>query len=214
MTAKAYAALSRIQRSISVPKNRVNKFGGYNFRNCEDILIAIKAILQDGEVVTLTDDVVFIQGRFYVKATAAFCSNGECVTATGWSREADTKRGFAEDQITGSASSYARKYALNALFMIDDAADSDEVNDHGKGDKPKPEQKPEQKPEPKPENMAERETYSLIAKALKSAKDFKTLNQIWTLRKVDIEKLPEAGRTALEGIYQDQLDKLNTVGAG
>ena len=202
MTAKAYAALSRIQRSISVPKNRVNKFGGYNFRNCEDILIAIKAILQDGEVVTLTDDVVFIQGRFYVKATAAFCSNGECVTATGWSREADTKRGFAEDQITGSASSYARKYALNALFMIDDAADSDEVNDHGKGDKPKP------------ENMAERETYSLIAKALKSAKDFKTLNQIWTLRKVDIEKLPEAGRTALEGIYQDQLDKLNTVGAG
>ena len=66
----------------------------------------------------------------------------------------------------------------------------------------------------KPEQTPERETYSLIAKALKSAKDFKTLNQIWTLRKADIEKLPEAGRAALEGIYQDQLDKLNTVGAG
>ena len=213
MTGKAHAALSRIQRSISVPKNRVNKFGGYNFRNCEDILIALKAMLQEGEVVTLTDEVVFIEGRFYVKATAAFCSNGECVTATGWSREAESKKGFAEDQITGSASSYARKYALNALFMIDDAADSDEVNDHGKGDKPdKP--KPEPKQEPKPENTADRETYSLIAKALKSAKDFKTINLIWEMRQPDIKKLPEAGQAALAGIYQDQLDKLNTVGAG
>lgn len=122
--------LSEIQQKLKAPKGQENKFGGYKYRSCEDILEAVKPLLGDATL-TLTDDIVEIGGRIYVKATATFTGE-DTHTTTAFAREAETKRGMDESQITGSASSYARKYALNGLFCIDDTKDADATNDHGK----------------------------------------------------------------------------------
>jgi ERF superfamily len=125
--------LLKIQQELKVPKNRRNTFGNYNYRSCEDIVDAAKPLCHsEGFTLVLTDDVVEVGGRVYVKATAMLtCKEGN-VQATGWAREAETKKGMDEAQITGSASSYARKYALNGLFAIDDVADADATNTHDK----------------------------------------------------------------------------------
>lgn len=124
--------LIRIQAELKVPKNRRNTFGNYNYRSCEDIVDAAKPLCHaEGFALILSDEVVVVGTRVYVKATAKLV-NGEvlvCV-AEGWAREAETQKGMNEAQITGSASSYARKYALNGLFAIDDVADADATNDH------------------------------------------------------------------------------------
>lgn len=123
--------LSDVQTKLQVPKGRLNKFGGYYYRNCEDILNAFKEISRGQAVIILSDEVVEIGGRVYVKATAHFVGEDEH-TVTAYAREAEVKKGQDEAQITGSASSYARKYALNGLFAIDDVADADATNTHGK----------------------------------------------------------------------------------
>lgn len=119
--------LIEIQRKLKAPKNQFNSFGKYKYRSAEDILEAVKPLTaEQGCILTLTDDIVSIDGRFYVKATAAI-TNGKGVTVSvnGWAREAETKSGMDASQITGSCSSYARKYALNGLFLIDDTKDAD-----------------------------------------------------------------------------------------
>ena len=120
--------LSEIQQKLKAPKGQENKFGGYKYRSCEDILEAVKPLLGDATL-TLTDDIVEIGGRVYVKATATFTGE-DTHTTTAFAREAEAKKGMDESQITGSASSYARKYALNGLFCIDDTRDADVTNDH------------------------------------------------------------------------------------
>lgn len=138
------ATLATIQQGLKAPKGQFNKFGGYYYRSCEDILEAAKPILADkGAVVTLSDDLIMLGDRHYVKATASLSAEGENITVTAYAREEAVKKGMDGSQITGAASSYARKYALNGLFLIDDNKDSDSTNDHGKGDK-----KPERTPEP------------------------------------------------------------------
>ncbi len=115
--------LSEIQQKLKAPKNQFNKFGGYKYRNCEDILEALKPLLGDA-VVTISDEIVQVGDRFYVKATAEFA--GEDVkSVTAYARESFDKKGMDSAQITGAASSYARKYALNGLFLIDDTQDAD-----------------------------------------------------------------------------------------
>ena len=123
--------LISIQSELKAPKSQYNKFGGYKYRKAEDILEAVKPLLAKQKcTLIITDDVVLIGNRIYVKATATIKNEkGECETTTGWAREEETKKGMDGSQITGASSSYARKYALNGLFAIDDNADSDITND-------------------------------------------------------------------------------------
>lgn len=118
-----------IQSKLKAPKSQYNSFGGYKYRNCEDILEAIKPLLsQNGLYITLRDEIVEVGGRVYIKATAAVTDGENSVFTTAYAREEETKKGMDSSQITGSCSSYARKYALNGLFAIDDTKDSDTTN--------------------------------------------------------------------------------------
>ena len=134
--------LLQIQAELNAPKNQYNKFGGYAYRSCEDIYNALKPLLKKyGCTLTLSDEVVQVGERYYVKATATLKpadvkQSGFEITNTAFAREEETKRGMDGSQITGASSSYARKYALNGLFLIDDVRDSDVTNTHGK-DEPK-----------------------------------------------------------------------------
>ena len=128
--------LQGIQSSLKAPKGQTNKFGGYRYRSAEDILESVKPLLGEwGCSLVIQDDVVEVGGRVYVKATASLADNDTelAISATAFAREAEAKKGMDEAQITGSASSYARKYALNGLFAIDDTKDPDGTNTHGKG---------------------------------------------------------------------------------
>ncbi len=125
--------LNIIQTQLSAPKNQYNKFGGYYYRSCEDILEALKPLLaQTGCTVTITDDIVAVGDRIYVKATATITNAaGETVSNSAFAREPLDRKGSDASQITGASSSYARKYALNGLFCIDDNKDPDATNTHG-----------------------------------------------------------------------------------
>ena len=126
--------LTLIQTSLKAPKSQRNNFGNYNYRSCEDILEAVKPLLAQHDcTLTISDDIILVGERFYIKATATVKnSTGESESTTAFAREAESKKGMDESQITGSASSYARKYALNGLFAIDDTKDADATNTHGK----------------------------------------------------------------------------------
>lgn len=120
--------VSQLQFELKAPKGQTNKFGGYRYRSCEDILEAVKPLLNKyGLVLTISDDLMQIDSRFYVCATATLrdTASEELITNSAYAREAETKKGMDESQITGTASSYARKYALNGLFCIDDTKDAD-----------------------------------------------------------------------------------------
>ena len=123
-----FEKLSRVQTALIAPKNRVNSFGKYNYRSCEDILESVKPLLsENGLILTLSDEIVEISGRFYIKAIAGIADveTGEGLRVTAYARESEQKSGMDAAQITGSCSSYARKYALNGLFCIDDNKDPD-----------------------------------------------------------------------------------------
>ena len=123
-----YEKLSKVQSELKAPKGQYNSFGKYKYRSCEDILEAVKPLnAKHGVVLTVGDEVVEISNRFYVKATATFVDieSGEKIINTALAREDDSKKGMDGSQITGTASSYARKYCLNGLFCIDDTKDAD-----------------------------------------------------------------------------------------
>lgn len=118
--------LSRIQAELKSPKSKYNSFGKFKYRSCEDILEAVKPLLAKYQLIlTLTDDVVEVGGRVYIKATATLSDGTNEKSVTAFAREAEKKTGMDDSQITGTASSYARKYALNGLFLIDDTKDAD-----------------------------------------------------------------------------------------
>ena len=129
--------LSRIQKELNAPKNQLNKFGGYNYRSCEDILQAVKPILGDGAII-VSDDIKIHGERVYVEATATFYLGGESLSNKALAREPLNKKGMDEAQITGATSSYARKYALNGLLLIDDNKDADSMDNSNEGEKPHP----------------------------------------------------------------------------
>lgn len=135
--------LSSIQKELHVPKNRHNNFGNYNYRNAEDIVDAVKKILPDGVIFTITDKIELIGDRYYVKSTATISYGEQAIFVDGWAREANEKRGMDPSQLTGATSSYARKYALNGLFAIDDGVDADSSDNR--------EQQPIKKPTSKPD---------------------------------------------------------------
>lgn len=122
----AESKLFEIQQRLKAPKEQRNTFGKYNYRSCEDILEAVKPILKDLKcTLVMWDDVVLIGDRYYVKATVRLRGEATDEIVTAWARESDTKSGMDSSQITGATSSYARKYALNGLFCIDDTKDAD-----------------------------------------------------------------------------------------
>lgn len=119
-----------IQSTLKAPKNQRNNFGGYNYRSCEDIMEAVKPLLKETNcTLVISDDIVQVSDRIYVKSTATLKTpSGDVYENTAFAREALSKKGMDESQVTGAASSYARKYALNGLFCIDDTKDADALN--------------------------------------------------------------------------------------
>ena len=135
-TMNIHQKLQGIQSSLKAPKGQTNKFGGYRYRSAEDILTSVKPLLAEWAcTLVITDEMVEVGGRVYVKSTAVIASTEDSsdssIHVNAFAREAETKKGMDDAQITGSASSYARKYALNGLFAIDDTKDPDATNDHG-----------------------------------------------------------------------------------
>lgn len=126
-----YEKLMNIQEKLNVPKNQLNKFGGYNFRSCEDILEAVKPLLKENKLaLQISDEIVPLGDRYYVKATATLIDTEDKddnarIENVGYAREEENKKGMDASQVTGATSSYARKYALNGLFCIDDTKDAD-----------------------------------------------------------------------------------------
>ncbi len=127
--------LIKIQQELKVPKNQFNSFGKYKYRSCEDIVEAVKKLnVEHGLLLTLSDEIVCVGTRVYVKATALLTDGKTEIQVFAYAREEETKKGMDGSQITGTASSYARKYALNGLYCIDDTKDSDFLK--GKDEEP------------------------------------------------------------------------------
>ena len=124
--------LVKIQAELKAPKNQTNSFGKYKYRSAEDIVEAVKPILNKyGTALVISDEVVQVGDRIYIKATATLLDGtDDSISVSGWAREEEVKKGMDAAQITGSTSSYARKYALNGLFAIDDTKDADATNDY------------------------------------------------------------------------------------
>jgi len=150
--------LIRLQSQLKAPKNQMNSFGGYKYRSCEDILEAVKPLLAGENLfLTLSDDIVSIGQHAFVKATATISDGKEQITTSACARDSIERKGMDASQITGAASSYARKYALNGLFCIDDTKDADATNTH---------------------DATTGITGDVLA-AFQSAKDTKQLKEVW-----------------------------------
>ena len=132
-----YEKISDIQTRLKAPKSQYNSFGKYNYRNCEDILEAVKPLLNEHKLfINISDSVECIGGRYYIKATVSVSDGESTIISQAYAREEESKKGMDGSQVTGASSSYARKYALNGMFAIDDTKDSDTTNTSGK-DQPK-----------------------------------------------------------------------------
>lgn len=172
-----YEKLAKIQSTLKAPKGQYNAFGKYKYRNCEDILEAVKPLLAEVKaVVIIGDELELIGSRFYVKATARFidCETDAQITNTAYAREEDTKKGMDGSQITGASSSYARKYALNGLFAIDDTKDSDTTNGM-------PDQQNQQPAKTAPQLMTEQH-YNILIRACGNAQMNGNAEEFWKER--------------------------------
>lgn len=148
-----YKRVIAAQCALKAPKNQRNNFGGYNYRSAEDILEAAKPICkQNNLLLTLYDDLRLLGDRYYIQATATLrdTDSDQLIVVTAYAREADSKKGMDDSQVSGTASSYARKYALNGLFLIDDTkdADTDEYAKQVRKDEPEKKPEPAKKAEP------------------------------------------------------------------
>ncbi len=131
--------LIELRSELSVPKNQFNKFGNYNYRSQEDILEAVKPLLDKHNLLlTISDEMVMLGDRFYVKSSVKINDGEKEIVSTGYAREPQSQKGMNEAQITGSASSYARKYSLNSMFLIDDTKDADHFDNKPEPKKEKP----------------------------------------------------------------------------
>lgn len=160
------SALHDIQTKLKVGKENTNTFGKYNYRNCSDILEAVKPLLPEGFSLLLSDEIVLIGERYYVKATAILSNGEESAVVTAFARESFDKKGMDDSQITGASSSYARKYALNGLFAIDDTKDADSMDNTDHKTAPKPVAK---------SHTDVNEIFETAIQAIKTAKDMALL---------------------------------------
>ena len=165
--------LTAIQTELKVPKGQFNSFGKYNYRSCEDIMEAIKPVLKKHNCsLIITDDVVEISGRIYVKATVKFGDGENAITTTAFAREPEDKKGMDASQITGAASSYARKYALAGMFLLDDTKDADATSN---GEEKKKPHVSEKITPPKRVGL----TKEAVMRRLSMCKSEETLKAIW-----------------------------------
>lgn len=166
-----------IQQQLKAPKSQRNNYGGYNYRSAEDILEAVKPLLE-GITLTLDDEVVLIGDRFYIKATATLSDGEDEIKATAFAREEKEQKGMSAGQLTGATSSYARKYCLNGLFCIDDAKDLDsDAYAKQTGQQPRQQKAPpkqQKKAPPNPDEVLVR-----FCDAASKAPDEKTLRDIF-----------------------------------
>ena len=171
-----------IQQNLNAPKNLYNRFGGYSYRSCESILVALKPLLAKHKaIIYFTERTVEQNGWHYIEATACLRAEGkeEVFKTTGYAREDESRKGMDASQITGSASSYARKYALNAMFAIDDVKDSDATNTHGKENK---------EPAPAPTSAPSLEEFE---KKIKTLTTFAQLQNYWNTLNSEVKESEE-----------------------
>lgn len=202
--------LQDIQSKLKAPKSQYNKFGNYNYRNCEDILEAVKPLLAPHKAaVILYDTIEAIGTRFYVKATATLKAGDEEISVTAYAREEETKKGMDGSQITGSASSYARKYALNGLFAIDDTKDADTpTNNSQKGDSaksnPAPKKRSNPAPKEQPKSATEGQPQKLLAADIDRLLDLaksKNVSEAKLLKKYSVNELGDLTSEQYEACY-------------
>lgn len=176
--------LTKITRELKAPKNLKNSFGNYSYRNAESIYEAVKPLLEKHKAsLIISDSIEAVGDRFYIKATATLSdSKGESISATAYAREAFTKKGMDEAQITGSASSYARKYALGGLFLLDDNKDIDSL-DNADTNASTP-----AKPKKTAKEYAQEVTQALISAGL-SLQDIKEFMQASGYKSTDTETM-------------------------
>ena len=201
-----YEKLLRVQVELKAPKGQYNSFGKYKYRSCEDILTAVKPLLDKvGATITITDDLVLVGDRFYVKATATFTDTEKCtaITNTAFAREDENKKGMDGSQITGTASSYARKYALNGLLLIDDTkdADTDENHNERKAKAEKAEKEPADRTG-EPAYPTKAEMLGVIAKVYPEGKVRDTL-----LLAMKAKTLDDMSDAAIKAVYNKCMDK-------
>lgn len=221
---RLFEKLSLIQRELKAPKNQYNSFGGYKYRSCEDILEAVKPML-DGLVLTVSDDVVLVGDRVYIKATATITDGVESFVNTALAREPLAKKGMDESQVTGTASSYARKYALNGLFCIDDTKDADSMDNRDSEKKQETKTPAQKSAQTKAENKADFEVrfekaYSYLQRPdakLSAIEDrFPTLMKEAEKRKYQPQKQDEMWKMfdSLLGKDSDYIPQFETLNAG
>lgn len=195
-----------IQQQLKAPKSQRNNYGGYNYRSAEDILEAVKPLLE-GITLTLDDEVVLIGDRFYIKATATLSDGEDEIKATAFAREEKEQKGMSAGQLTGATSSYARKYCLNGLFCIDDAKDLDsDAYAKQTGQQPRQQKAPpkqQQKAPPNPDEVLAR-FCDAAAKAPDANKLREMFGKCWKL-------LPEGSehRIKAKDVYDIRVAELN-----
>lgn len=204
-----YSKLWTIQQSLNAPKGQYNKFGGYSYRSAEDILEAVKPLLQNVTLM-VSDEIVLIGDRYYVKATATLSDGEDSISATAFAREEKEQKGMTAGQLTGATSSYARKYALNGLFCIDDAKDLDtdayakQTGQQPRQQKNTPKQQPQQqKAPPNPDEVLAR-FCDAAAKAPDANKLREIFGKCWKLLPKDSEQQQKA-----KDVYDIRLKELN-----
>lgn len=198
--------LQKVQSELKAPRNQYNQFGKYQYRNCEDILESVKPILQKyGLVIIFNDDIFFENGRYYVKSTIKLydveSNDSSYIENHAFAREEENKKGMDGSQITGASSSYARKYALNGLFAIDDAKDSDFTNQHTNS-KPSREHHRNGRVE---KNGISDEKKSEYLEKMRKAKTLEELKSAWD--KIPFEYTPFL--THEKNILKDNLNKIS-----
>jgi hypothetical protein len=185
--------LIKVQSELKAPKNMYNSFGKYSYRNQEGILEAVKPLLSsNGLCMTISDDIMEIGGRVYVKAIVKVFDSESEEIVEAFAREEENKKGMDSAQLTGSTSSYARKYALNGMFLIDDTQDSDATNTHGKEVAA-----PTKAPAPAPKRTPVTDIDKVIA-ALESNRE-KTIEQLTSFKILTTEQYNKLNLTKEEG---------------
>lgn len=202
MSKEFYARLAEIQRTLNAPKNHYNSFGKYKYRSCEDILEGVKPLL-NGLFLSISDEVVMIGDRYYVKATATITDGDASHTSTALAREEESKKGMDSAQVTGATSSYARKYCLNGLFGIDDSKDADTDEHKNQQQTAKPQQQSKPKPSPQDvlkaftEAAGKKATLAELQEAFKKAwtmlegtAEQATARDVYEIRKSELQEQP------------------------
>jgi hypothetical protein len=206
MSKEFYDKVSNLIASIRVKKENKNNFGGYTYRSVEDIQAELKQQL-NGLIVTVSDDIVMVGDRFYVKSTATITDGESSISNTAFARESLDKKGMDSAQITGAASSYARKYALSGLLLLENEKDADATNNHGKAQAQSTQkityQKPQQQTQQQPQQQQQSKPIQNNSNKPASEKQIATLKKCGIVdpNNDDLSKLTNAEASRLIGNY-------------